>query len=340
MVVVAFAAAGLNQRGVTFLWWEFPSAALNTGIIPRALLYKYVLAAIAIPVWLAWVATILGLVSTAGIIPDFIAGGAVELSLSKPIGRVRLLLTKFVTALLFMFLQVGAFISAAFVVIGVRGDAWEPRLFLAIPVMVLFFSYLYAVCLLLGLLTRSAIASLLLTLLVWLGVFGINSAESIFLVLRERNAMRIEWLEPAVERLESALAEDTTAGRANPRREAALEKRREQLAEGRKNSGPIRRAHAAVLAIKTAAPKTQETADLLQRVILSAADRDRFRFSDRKSPGFDFAGDDVSVDGRELQRRVEEGQLGRSLLWVIGTSVGFETVVLALAGWVFARRDF
>ncbi len=334
-VVAAFAAVGINEQGITFLWWEFP-APVNSRVIPPHLLYKFIFAGFAIPIWLAWAASILGLVSTAGIIPDFVAGGAIELSLSKPIGRMRLLLTKFLTALLFMLLQVFVFAFAAYLVIGLRGKSWEPRLFLAVPIMVLFFSYLYCVCLLLGLVTRSTIASLLLTLLFWFGVFGVNTTESVFLTFRETNAIRAEWLERTIARLKEQQERDGES----ETRTAALERRQRQLADARGNATPIRRGHAMALAVKTLSPKTEETVDLLKRALMTAADRERFRKEPPDGAGFSFGGDDVPMNPVELQRRIEEAQLARSLWWVIGTSLAFEAVVLGIAGWVFARRDF
>lgn len=339
-LVAAFAALGINERGVTFLWWTV-EAPINTRAMPAAMFYKFAYAAFAIPIWLAWGASILGLVSTASIIPDFVASGSIELALSRPIGRVRLLLTKFAAALLFMLLQVAVFSAASFVVIGVRGDAWEPRLFLAVPIMVLFFSYLYAVCLLLGLLTRSTIASLLLTLLFWIGVFGVNATEGIFLFLKESNAARVAWLEASVQRLEKA-PEQPVADADAERRAAQLERRRAQLAEARADGATARKGHAIVLAIKTVAPKTKETTELLNRALLSPQDRERFRRlqGGRDANGFGDGAGDVPVSPREVAARVEEIEKSRSLAWVLGTSLGFEAAVLLIASWVFARRDF
>src|SRR5258705_12779130 len=88
----------------------------------------------------------------ASIFPDFTAGGSVDLYLSRPISRLRLFLTKYATGLLFVALQVAVFASACFLVIGIRGGAWEPRIFLSIPLVVLVFSLLFCICVLLGLL--------------------------------------------------------------------------------------------------------------------------------------------------------------------------------------------
>src|SRR5207237_9963707 len=68
-----------------------------------------------------------------------------------------------------------------FLVLGLRGGAWEPALFLAVPLVVLMFSYLFAVCVLLGVLTRSTVAALLLTLLFWSALWAVHQSEVLLL---------------------------------------------------------------------------------------------------------------------------------------------------------------
>jgi hypothetical protein len=41
----------------------------------------------------------------------------------------------------------------------------------------------------------------------------------------------------------------------------------------------------------------------------------------------------------EVQEELLRELRGRPVLWVVGTSLGFEAVVLALGAWVFCRRD-
>ena len=101
-------------------------------------------------VYLTWVAAVLALISTSSMFPDFLTGGSIDLYLSKPIGRVRLFFTKYVSGLMFVALQVSVFAVGSFLVLGWRGHSWEPSLFLAIPIVVIFFSYLYGICVLLG----------------------------------------------------------------------------------------------------------------------------------------------------------------------------------------------
>src|SRR5439155_22018452 len=133
----------------TFLWWETPISVQ----VSASDLYKILFSEFGIKWWLSFIATILALISTASIFPDFITGGSIDLYLSKPIGRLRLFLTKYATGLLFVALQVLVFSLASFVVIGVRGKSWEPGIFLAVPLVVSFFSYIYCVCVLIGIVT-------------------------------------------------------------------------------------------------------------------------------------------------------------------------------------------
>src|SRR5439155_6423690 len=121
--------------------------------------YKFIFTAFAIPYWFGLFASVLALISVGGIFPDLITGGSIDLYLSKPISRLRLFLTKYVFGLLFVALQVFVFSAASFLVILLRGHAFEPRIFLAVPLVTLYFSYLFCVCAALGIATRSTMAA-------------------------------------------------------------------------------------------------------------------------------------------------------------------------------------
>lgn len=377
LVVVAYAAIGINKKGLTVLVWEIPSV-LNTSLVSADLFYKWVYANLGIKFWLGWIATILALVSTAGMIPDFASSGSIELTLCKPIGRLRLFLTKYVAGLLFVTLQVGVFSAACFVVIGIRGKSWEPGLFWAVPLTVCLFSYLYSICALIGLLTRSTVAALLLTLLIWFGIFGVHATESSLLMFRERSQLRVEKMEARVQTARNAIdrstaaVEEATASAPPPESDSppadgggepeskAVRDARKKLAEAQKKLGDdqtklgseskkladeqgdhasIARWHRIVFAVKTVGPKTSETTDLLRRTLISAADLARLQENDNESPD-PMPDRDIRINGAELGRRIEAELRRRPVSWVLGTSLGFEALMLAVAAWVFCRRDF
>lgn len=368
LVVLVFGAFGLNPSGYSFLWFKFDHDFFNSRIIPPTKFYKFVFASIGIPVWLSWIASILALISTAGIIPDFVSGGAIELSLSKPIGRVRLFLTKYFTGLLFVALQVGAFTAACMLVIGIRGKTWELDLLLAIPVVLCFYSYLFAACALIGLLTRSAIAALLLTLLFWIFLFALNTVDQLFVFQRENATQRIVASERA-EKYHLRIAENqlkalkdtgtplTDADGGFPpgiadELEAAnplLASTRKNLAEARESQLTWTRWSRIVAGVKTVLPKTQETIGLLERYLLTDEDRnllsrqEQYKATgdvDAESPSPD-EGDDSEYERTRLAaEEADKAFRERPVWWIVGTSLGFEAVILGIACMIFARRDF
>ncbi len=353
LVVGAMASFGINEKGLTFLHFQMDTPIFTSEIIPPSTFYKFVFSSFGIPVWLTWAATILALISTASIIPDFIAGGSVELTLSKPIGRVRLFLTKYATGLLFVGLQVLAFSLGSFIVVGIRGHTWEPRLFLAIPIVLCFFSYLFCLCALFGLLTRSTIASLLLTGLCWMCLFGVNAADGILLGQREAAILNHERATRLSDKAATAARE--RYAKENPPAEgeqpkvltdteleafsAPVTKAKARLRETEESVVTWKRWSRIVMLVKTALPKTDNTIELLDRWLMTEAERERFG----RAQGDSASDDEVVGFGRpdpELARRIDAANRKRPVRWIVGTSLGFEAVILAIACWVFVRRDF
>lgn len=367
LVVAAMAILGINEKGLTVLWYEIPIggdlARFTTRLITEETFYKLLFVGLGLNLWLAWIATILALVSTASIIPDFVSSGSVELSLSKPIGRVRLFLTKYAAGTLFAGLQVLVFSSASFLVLGLRAGVWEPGLFLAVPLMVLFFSYLYCISALVGLITRSTITALLVTLLCWFFFFALNSADQISLVVREETRQRAAATERQIERMEKntteKLAKEASApveeGRPSPPQpgpdgtftreqlDAAnpfLAGKRRELDESRSAERLAQRWQSIFFAVKTVVPKTQETVGLTERWLVDAAELETLAANGEEERGGD----------EDEQTRRESAQAGansaeriireRPVAWVIGTSMGFQVVLLTIACVIFARRDF
>lgn len=360
MAVFLFAAMGINDRGVSFLHWTFDNPVFTSKLVTPELFYKIQFTSWGIPIWLSWVATILALVSTAGLIPDLISGGVIETVLSKPIGRVRLLLTKYVFGLLFVVLQVFVFSLGCFLVLLIRGRVAVPELFLAVPIVSAFFSYLFAVCVLLGLVTRSTVAALLLTILFWFTLFIVNTGESMMLAQREGSALR---LEDARENLDNQIAladrfieQREKSGTAivdaegneitdlDAKREAvnvALVRSRERIPEAEQAAKTWKTWAGRVILFKTVMPKTQETIKLLDRYLISKAELDRLM---AESAGIEpppkTEDDQPAFADPRVSKRLQSVLRERSLAWILGTSFAFEAVVLGICCVIFARRDF
>lgn len=337
-VVLLFSLVGINERGLRFAVWDIPMEGMNTSVMSPELFYKSMFMSLGVGFWLSWIATILAIVSTASLFPDFISGGTIDLSLSKPIGRLRLFLTKYIAGLLFVTLQVSVFSMAAFLLIGILGGAWEPALFLSIPIIVLFFSYLYCICVLLGIVTRSTIAALMLTLLFWFVIFIVHSAESslmTFSLLFEKQAEALafenERINEQLQALRSDNQEDTEE---KQKKETRLTELKDRIASNQKTSGYLATGHSISYAVKTVLPKTDETVGLLNRWLIDLAELPEVEQAE--SPQDPFSGGRVPGIEREIEERLRK----RSLFWIGGSSILFEIVVMSLAAWIFVRRDF
>jgi len=360
LAVLIFAAAGINEQGITILHWQpVESPFFNSESISPELFYKIQFTSWAIPIWLSWATIILALVSTAGIVPDLISGGMIEPVLSKPIGRMRLFLTKFLTGLLFVALQVTVFSVGALLVIGIRGGAWEFKLLLAIPIVLALFSYLFSFCALMGMITRSTIASLLITMLFWFIIWIVNLGDSIMLAQREGALLRVEDREVMVER-QIELAQkmrDQRREQDKPipgedgepipdRFEDPLEAinptlgtARTRLDDARGEAESSVRWAGRVIALKTVFPKTQETVGLLERYLISQEEIDKLMGMSQPDEPEDTDDLPAMTDPRAGQR-VAEILRSRSITWILGTSFAFEFVMLALCSLIFRRRDF
>lgn len=317
VIVAAFAGVGISDRGIS-AFGIYLGPLVTTAMVPRDLFYKYIFAMVGVPIWLTWGATILALVSTAGIMPEFVTGGAIDVVLSKPIGRLRLFLTKYASALTFVGLQALVFSTATFFVIGLRGDSWEPKVFLAVPLVLAMFSFIYCVCALVGLLTRSTIAALLAAIGFWILVFAVNATESTYLMFKVGSEQTVVGLEAREASLRADLAalearaaeppaevaplpteapaQGFRAALANAARrmvaesgpqvspkedlEQRIRRNTESLEKERKSLRSLQLGHSIAFAVKTVLPKTSETIRLLSRSMLSMADMEAMQPGD------------------------------------------------------------
>ncbi|GAB4550794.1 MAG: hypothetical protein Tsb0013_12690 [Phycisphaerales bacterium] len=365
LVVLVFAMLGIDpNKGLTFAIWTIPGYEEFAKRVPADLFYRFWMISIGVNVWLAWVATIIALISTAGIVPAMVTSGAIDTMLSKPIGRVRLFLTKYVTGLLFVVLQVGVFVVGCILVIGLRAGDWEWGLLWAIPLVTLFFSYLFSISALVGLISKSPLTAVLVTALVWFLIFLVNLADGIMLQIRSQfefqrdmAQVQLSYQPEQIEQLEALLAEEEAAGEAEDSRTARrLERARERLAdaesdlqEAQDNIDGVSTWYGYTFMLKTTLPKTGETVALIERWLIDTSELadvfpDQFGAQQVDPDGGDGGGEDslpsTPSEVVPAEMRVQQAIRSRSTLWVIGTSVVFEVLILGVACLIFARRDF
>lgn len=347
-------AIGQTEYGITLIGFDFEEATFGSAVIEPKIFYGLLFSFIG-AFWLTWIASILGLVSTSGLVPDLIADGSIELTVSRPARRTVVLLSKFLGGLLFMAAQVAVFTVASFLAIGIQGGGFLAELFLALPIVLIFFSFLSSFCLLMGVLTRSTIASLLLTILFWFFLFLLHQVEGTALFFATAQEVKIE----RAERIETQLEVRRQDLAALPvgSNDADIEQKRQTLASrieraerflettanperesAEDNLSWLRPAHQGVLALKTALPKTAETMSLLTRQLadsgLAAEEEDNGSLESL------MASPDGQREMEMITERLEEELAKRSVLWILGTSLAFEFFILFIACWRFSRRDF
>ena len=115
----------------------------------------------------AWITLLIAVVLTAFFFPNLMRKGAIDLVLSKPINRVTLLIFKYVGGLTFVFLNTAYAVGGVWLVLGLRSGIWSSGFLLTIFGITFYFAILYAVSTLIGVLTRNAIASILVTIAFW-----------------------------------------------------------------------------------------------------------------------------------------------------------------------------
>lgn len=300
LAALLYLSVGFDENGITMLFgaFNFENDLIRAGSPLAEMFYLGIFSLFIVNIWLSWVAVVLALITCAPVFPEFMAEGSAGAVLCKPIGRLRLFLYKYVCGLLFALLQTGLFCVIVFLAIRWRIGSWNPTIFWAVPLIVLMFSYLWAVMVTVGVKTRSVMAAVLASLFVWFGAWISKTVEE------------IAWSG-------AELGEMPTAAGPLPLSPEDQQRWRERY--------PMVSTPYALL------PKTSDTVNLLQRLIKVEGSRE---FSLTELVGA------ISGGGASRDEQVEEAMKRHSPLYIIGSSLAFEAVILAFGAWSFCRRDF
>jgi len=355
LIVLAYGSIGFNEKGPTILygWKQINQPFLAKGSILSHVFMEGIFSAIIVNIWLAWGAIILALVSTAGILPDFLAGGSIDLVLAKPISRVKLFLTKYVGSLTFVFLQVLIFTVGVYLVLGWRAGDWRLKVFLAVPLIVLQFSYLYCIMALLNVWTKSTLASLLITIVAWMGISGLNLSNNILQVARINFQTATEVYTKRANDQEQAASKQTGASQWEIQQAESRSKiMKQRVEDAQKTLDTLQLFTGTSYWLAAVLPKTSETVGLLQRQLqadsgLSFEDivQGNFGQNDGSSDGEDSDGNRIGfIRDHEIEQltkqRATEYIKNKPASFIIGTSLAFEFVLLGLTLFIFVRQDY
>ena len=355
-IVLLLTSVGFDETGIS-LWWGLSHSEhelLRRGTRNLDVVYRAFFSDVLVGFWLTYAATFLGLISTASVFPDFLSGGGVDMLLAKPRRRPSIFIAKFVASLLFAAVPVTLVCLGVLLSMRTALGVWEFEILYALPYVLLFYSSLFAVCVLVGTVTRSALASLLLTVVIWGLFLAAGAVES-------TAGFAYDQIQEDIERVQNG--DDETKSkrrRRRPPRAAQVEMeenkfdsdeaspadsafnraaRLESLEEFAANAALTERIASA---IRWPLPKGVEIIDLM-----------RERITPEDDPNF-FIAFGMTMSGQPIELAETVGSLAdqvtdnilsarkvrRSNRYVIGTTVLFQAITLGLAiGW-FTRRDY
>lgn len=93
---------------------------------------------------------LLSVFASAGLVPSLLEPGRIELLLSKPVGRLHLLLARYLGNVLVVTVNVAYLVLGVWLIFGAKTGIWSARFLYAIPFTVFIFSVLLAVVVLVG----------------------------------------------------------------------------------------------------------------------------------------------------------------------------------------------
>lgn len=150
----------------------------------------------------ASITLLVAVILTGFFIPNLLRKGSLDLIMAKPMARWELLLYKYLGGLTFMLLVTGITVTGVWLALAIRSGNWNPTFLLSIVFITFIFAVLYAVSTLIAVLTRSAIAAILITsiFMVFMGVMGLaKTGVDAVRVATEKEEDKKWWLYTAID---------------------------------------------------------------------------------------------------------------------------------------------
>lgn len=146
---------------------------------------------------MGWIVGVFGLIAallvTSNVIPQMFEPGSITLLLSKPVSRSLLFTAKFVGACAFVLLNVTLLVVGLWLIVGWRFDIWNQGILYCIPVFLFMFLVYYAVSALTGLVWKSPIISVIVTVVFWIACFAVDFTHGFLtdVVMDKRRILQI-----------------------------------------------------------------------------------------------------------------------------------------------------
>jgi ABC-type transport system involved in multi-copper enzyme maturation permease subunit len=130
-----------------------------------------------------------GIFATAGIIPDTLQKGTIDLYLSKPIARWELLLGKYFGGVAVMLANVVYFVGALFLIFGVKTGVWNVGFLFSTLSMTFAFACLFSLVVFLGMIFRNVAIPMIGSFLYLMVISGILQQREATLYLISENGI-------------------------------------------------------------------------------------------------------------------------------------------------------
>lgn len=114
-----------------------------------------------------FIGVLVAIMVCSGFVPSMLQKGTLDLALARPIGRVRLLLYKYLGGLWFVFILSTCLISGCWLVMTLRTGYANPWFLATILTITASFAVIYTVSVLAGVITRSSTVAALCAIFVW-----------------------------------------------------------------------------------------------------------------------------------------------------------------------------
>ena len=332
LVALIFLSIGFDEKGVTFVGFNIIEEDMLSKSSPIVgVLYKWMFSFFVAGIWLTWVAIILALVSCAPIFPNAMTEGGAGMLMTKGVSRLEIFIAKFIGSLFFVLFQVGLFVAIVFLAFRWRLGEWHPEIFWYVPAVLLVFVSLYSFLVLIAVKTRSVLAAILLTMLVWAISGTLGFVEGVL-----RAQVMVEDYMDSIPTEEVVVKKETEGEETEdqPVEEDVSEEEPVQETETPQritSTETVKRWHGIIKVVHSFLPKNGP--------IMEEAGR-KLMMSDIENMSFDLNTKEgrESAEELEVQRKAMDNQ--NSSFYTIWSSVLFAGVMLSLAALSFCRRDY
>lgn len=112
--------------------------------------------------------TLISLIAASSFIPNMLEKGNIDLLLSKPISRTQLLIGKYIGGITIVLVNIAYLVCGIYFMLGFKFGNWEPTVLYAIPLITFVFASLYSLVVLLGVISRSSMLAIMISLLIFI----------------------------------------------------------------------------------------------------------------------------------------------------------------------------